>query len=131
VCRAGTCAAGPPLNRETYRIPVGFDLIVDYGASNEVCRLQVPALMPTNEKISSASEMKQRMYDFLADLVPDSSRGKRLGRYDLGVGGISFLVSGHERVTITEVEHANDPFNDKNTITVSFKNENCREVRGK
>ena len=56
---------GPPLNRETYRMPAGFDVIVDYGAGNQVCKIQVPALMPTQEKIARAAEMKQRMYDFL------------------------------------------------------------------
>jgi len=54
-------------------------------------------------------------------------RGKEQGRYDLGVGGVSFLVSGYERVTITEV-YVKDPFNDQNTIAVSFKDENCHQL---
>ena len=53
---------GPPLNRETYRMPAGFDLIVDYGAGNQVCKVQVPALMPTKDKVARAAEMTQRMY---------------------------------------------------------------------
>ena len=71
---------GSPLNRETFHMPARFDLIVDYGAANQVCKLQVPALMATNESISNAAEMQKRMYEFLLDLVPDSMRGNELGR---------------------------------------------------
>jgi hypothetical protein len=38
---------GPPLSREIFRVPPGFDLVADYGGDNQVCKLQVPALMPT------------------------------------------------------------------------------------
>ena len=34
---------GTPLNRETFHMPAGFDLVVDYGANGQVCKLQVPA----------------------------------------------------------------------------------------
>lgn len=77
---------GTPLNRETFHMPAGFDLVVDYGANNQVCKLQVPALMPTTESVANATVMKQRMYDFLSELVPDSIRGKELTR------GMIFLV---------------------------------------
>jgi hypothetical protein len=108
---------GAPLNRETFHMPAGFDLIVDYGAANQVCRLKVPALMPTNAKVSSADDMKQGMYDFLADLVPAAMRGKELGTLILGVGMISFSSTEYEHITIIEVQHAVN-----NTITVTFKN---------
>src|SRR5256885_12283886 len=58
---------GTPLNRENFHMPAGFDLVVDYGASNQVCKLHVPALMPTTEQVSNAAVMKQRMYDFLGE----------------------------------------------------------------
>ncbi len=32
---------GSPLNREIFGIPPGFDLVVDYGGGNRVCKLQV------------------------------------------------------------------------------------------
>jgi hypothetical protein len=122
---------GPPLNRETYRMPAGFDLIVDYSAGNQVCKIQVPALMPTKDKVGRASEMKQRMYEFLADLVPGSLRGKELGRYVEMMGAISMSVIEFEHVTINEVQYANQPFGNDNTITVTFKNEKCQELTGK
>jgi hypothetical protein len=118
---------GPPLHRETFRMPAGFDVIVDYGEGDQVCKIQVPALMPTVEKVARASEMKQRMYDFLADLVPASLRGKEIGRYVGTMGMISMSVIEYEHVTINELEYANQPFSKDNTINVSFKNEGCQE----
>src|SRR5260370_26438733 len=111
---------GVPLNRETFHMPAGFDLIVDYGAANQVCKLEVPALMPKNEKVSNADEMKRRMYDFLADLVPAAMRGKELGRMMEMHGMISISSVEYERVTIHELQYADQPFGN-NTITLTFK----------
>ena len=77
---------GMPLNRETFHMSAGFDLVVDYGANSQVCKLQVPALMPSTERVANGTVMKQRMYHFLSELVPDSIRGKELTR------GTIFLV---------------------------------------
>jgi|ERR1700693_4096168 len=55
---------GPPLNRETFHMPEGFDLVVDYDAANQACKMEVPALMPTNAQVPNIDEMKRRMYDF-------------------------------------------------------------------
>ena len=107
---------GPPLNRETFHMPEGFDLVVDYDAANQACKMVVPALMPTNAKVGNSEEMKKRMYDFLADLVPDSIRGKELGT--LMVGIVSFVE--YEHVTIGELQHA---------ITVTFKNCETRPLQ--
>jgi hypothetical protein len=112
---------GSPLNRETFHMPAAFDLIVDYSAANQVCKLHVPALMPRNESISNAAEMKKRMYEFLGDLVPDSMRGNELGRGTIMMGAVSISSVEYEHVTVSELQSANHPF-DKNTITVSFKN---------
>ena len=121
---------GAPLNRETFRMPIGFDVIVDYGASNQVCKIQVPALMPTKEKVARAAEMKQRMYDFLADLVPPALRGKEVRRMAGMIGMISVFIVEYEQVTMSEVEHANDPFGTDNAITFTFKNHDCQNVTG-
>jgi hypothetical protein len=111
---------GPPLNRETFHMPAGFDLVVDYDAANQVCKLEVPALMPTREGVSNSLEMKKRMYDFLADLVPAAMRGKELGRFASMMGVISFSSIQYEYVTISELQHADQPFGN-NTITITFK----------
>ena len=113
---------GAPLNRETFHMPAGFDLVVDYGSANQVCKLEVPALMPTHEKVSNADEMKRQMYAFLADLMPAAMRGKELGRMMEINGMISISSVEYEHVTINELQYANQPFGSDNTITLTFKN---------
>src|ERR1700733_11949672 len=91
---------GPPLNRETFHMPEGFDLVVDYDAANQACKMEVPALMPTNATVSNSEEMKKRMYDFLADLVPAAMRGKELARSAFMSGMTSISSVEYEYVTI-------------------------------
>jgi len=113
---------GAPLDRETFHIPAGFDLVVDYGVGHQVCKLQVPALMPTDaNKVQNTDEMKQKMQAFLSELVPDSMRGKEMGRGQ-GISGPFHTVSTvmYEQVTITEPAGTN-------TITVQFKNAACQQ----
>jgi hypothetical protein len=106
-------------------MPAGFDLIVDYGAGNQVCKLEVPALMLTNEKVQRASEMNQRMRDFLGDLVPDTMRGKELRRMMSQMGVISMSWVEYEHVTISELNGSNN-----DTITVTFKQTYCQSPTG-
>jgi hypothetical protein len=120
---------GSPLNRETFRIPAGFDLVVDYGAGGQVCRLELPALIhliPAPEKPYRESEMEQRMFVFLAELVPDSMRGLQLTRGVEAMGAISREFVVYEHVTISTTKYANDPF--KGTKTVTFKNSDCQDL---
>jgi hypothetical protein len=114
---------GSPLNRETFHMPAGFDLIVDYGTNNQVCRIEVPSLMPTTEKVARASEMKQRMQDFLAELVPASMRGKELRQFNASTGASSVVSVEYEHVYVAEVQDAN-PFGN-GPLTLTFKNANC------
>ena len=116
---------GAPLNRETFHLPAGFDLVVDYGSNSQVCQFHVPALMPTTEQVARAAAMKQRMYDFLTQLVPDAMRGKELERGVLMMGMVSFSFVEYEHVTVSEREYANQPFSNENTITVTFKGDSC------
>jgi hypothetical protein len=119
---------GSPLNRETFHIPQGFDLVVDYGSGNQACKLEVPALMPTDEKVQNSAVMKQRMYDFLAELAPASMRGKELGRMAQVSGIISLTSIDYEYVTISELQVGNQ--HDRGTITVRFKSYDCQRPAG-
>ena len=119
---------GIPLNRETFHMPAGFDLVVDYGANSQVCKLQVPALMPTTESVENATVMKQRMYDFLSELVPDSIRGKELKRGTIFFGSNSRIFIEYENVMLMESDFG--PFNHDNTITITFKRDDCRSSVG-
>jgi hypothetical protein len=116
---------GSPLDRETYHMPAGFDLVVDYGSNHQVCKLQVPALMPTDEKVSNSDVMKARMYAFLSELIPNSMRGKELGRFMNAMGIQSFLTIDYEHITVGESQDGSNSF--AGTITVSFKTEGCQK----
>jgi hypothetical protein len=117
---------GQPLNREVFHMPAGFDLTVDYGISTRVCKLEVPALMPRDPaaKISSTTELRQRMYDFLADLVPASERGKGGGPIYFRSGLISMTTTEYESVTVSEIQNDSQP--ETGTITIKFKNAGCQ-----
>ena len=119
---------GAPLNRETFHIPAGFDLVVDYGANSQVCKLQVPALMPTTESVANAMVTTQRMHDFLSELVPDSMRGKEINRGMMAMGAISMIFIEYENVMVMESDFG--PFNHDNTITITFKRDDCRSSVG-
>jgi hypothetical protein len=94
---------------ETYHLPQGFDLTVEYGTGNQVCKLEVRAY--------GAFNSRQQMQDFLAELVPDSMRGKELGRLIDYAGGASAVFVEYEHVTISETPNE--------TITVSFHKDDC------
>jgi hypothetical protein len=119
---------GIPLNREPFHMPAGFDLVVDYGANSQVCKLQVPALMPTTESVANATVMKQRMYLFLSELVPDSIRGKELTRGTVFLGSKSMIFIEYENVMVNELDAG--PFNHDNNITITFKRDDCRSAVG-
>ncbi|HLH00486.1 MAG TPA: hypothetical protein VKX49_29545 [Bryobacteraceae bacterium] len=113
---------GAPLSRETFRVPPGFDLVVDYGAGNQVCKLQVPALMPTDT--SNTDDMAQQMRAFLAALVPDSTRGKELKQFMFQTGAFSAVAfEDYEYVTFAQTYRGSN-----DTITVTFKNAGCQQT---
>jgi len=117
---------GPPLQREVFHLPQGFDLTADYSPGQMICRLQVPALMPSEEKVRRAQVMKQRMYAFLADLVPASMRGAELGRSTTVTGLPSITTIEYENVQVDEF-NSGQPFSSGNTITITFKNTACEK----
>jgi hypothetical protein len=112
---------GAPLNRETFHMPQGFDLTVDYGGRNQVCRLEVPAEMPPQPNASGPFNPTQQMQDFLADLVPNSVRGKELSRMMEQMGLAWASIVEYEHATIVETGHGDT----RNPTTVRFKTEGC------
>src|ERR1700678_1380406 len=109
---SGTLRAkfGQPLNRETFRVRTGLDIAVDYGANQQVCAIEIPVLQ--TQKDTDA---------FLAELVPDSMRGKELHRMmgQQGLAWTSFIE--YEHVTISETGHGDT----RNATTVRFKTQGC------
>ena len=115
---------GAPLDRETFHVADGFDLVVDYGPGMAVCKLEVPSLMPSNERVVNLVEQSRRMYEFLMKLIPEMMRGKEMGRR-LTASGINALVSiEYENMIITEPRRTGEEYG-TTTITVRFKDSNC------
>ena len=115
---------GAPLDRETFHVGDGFDLIVDYSPGMAVCKMQVPSLMPSNEKVVNLVEQSRRMYQFLMKLIPETMRGKELGRR-ITATGINALVSiDYENMIITEPRRTGEDYGTI-AITVRFKDSNC------
>jgi hypothetical protein len=100
---------GPPWNRDTFRVRPGLDLAVDYGASGQVCTIEIPAL-PEKEK-----------QGLLTELVPDSARGKELNRFMENFGLAWASSVEYEHVTIVETGQGDT----LNSTTVRFKTQGC------
>jgi len=118
---------GQPLNREVFHLPAGFDLIVDYGTTGQACKLEVPAVMPHEAaKVWNSDVQRQRMYDFLADLVPASTRGKQTGGLTEVFSLTSLTTLEYENVRVSEIQNGGEPESKDNTITVRFKGVSCQ-----
>ncbi len=109
---------GSPLHRETFHVAAGFDMIVDYASGGRVCKLDYT-------KVSNSDVMRQKMYDFLAEIVPVTMRGLRTGGMAEHMGTVSMISTEYENVSIHEMRVATNPFANDNTITVAFKGESC------
>ena len=119
---------GAPIERETFRVPQGFDLVVDYGSGMTVCQLQVPSQMPSDEKVRNLVTLNQRMYDFLTGLIPETMRGKELRRAVMISGINELLMINYENMTIAEPRRTGEQFG-TGTITVRFKDPGCGPAR--
>ncbi len=75
-------------------------------------------------KVWNITVQKQRMYDFLADLVPASMRGKEGTRLFEQLGMISLMTTDYEKVTVSEVQNDTQP--ETGTTTIRFKNTGCQ-----
>jgi hypothetical protein len=117
---------GPPLQREVFHLPQGFDLTADYSLGAQVCKLKVPSLMPSSGTAKSTEAMRQEMYAFLADLVPASMRGAEGRRFVTMSGLVSFHVTEYENVTVAEIRTSGAGSRD-DTITVTFKQQRCAD----
>ena len=111
---------GPPLARETFIARPGIEMIVDYAANGNVCRIQLPPAGPGREP---GVEAVQVVDDFLAELVPLAMRGRELRRLYIAIGAPSMSSVEYENVTISESLQDRR----RTRVTVTFKNEECQQ----
>jgi len=103
---------GPPLARETFTISPDFQVIVDYGPDQQVCRLELPASVTAD--------------DTLLELVPMSMRGKNLGTMFVFMGRASVKMTEYEHVFIGEPQDP-DHHGLRTGVNLVFKREECRD----
>jgi hypothetical protein len=91
---------GAPINRETFHMPEGFDLVVDYNAVRQVCKIEAPALIPASMG------------------VEERTQGTTV------VGRVSVTFSDYGPVSISEMQV--DGEHGKGTLTLRFKAIACQ-----
>jgi hypothetical protein len=85
---------GTPLARQTFLIPAGGEMVVDYAANGNVCRIKLPSIGPDDRQPGVRSP--KAIDDFILKLVPLTLRGKELRRMAQQVG-LSYLSWGRIR----------------------------------
>jgi hypothetical protein len=108
---------GQPLDRETFILSPGFQIIVDYGPDRQACRLELPA--------SSPSGTEQQVDDVLLELVPMSVRGKELGSGLISMSRASIKFTDYEHISIGEPQDPDHPGR-RTGVRVTFKRDECR-----
>ena len=101
---------GSALNRETFMVRPGVELIVNYGPSLQVCSMDLPGTLP-----------KAQSDQILEELVPAAMRGAKEGEL-MGQSGLASVRSvEYQNVTINE-SYTGDT---RTSLTVVFKNAGC------
>ena len=111
---------GPPLDRETFMVRPGIEMVVDYGSGRQVCQIQLPS---GEHMVGSVPGVvtKQQVDEVLAEVVPFSVRGKEINHGIIATGAPMFYFTYYEHVNIGEVK-----VNGTGTgITVTFKDPVC------
>jgi hypothetical protein len=108
---------GAPLDRETFMVRPGIEMVVDYGPSRQVCRIQLPSGIKIVGSVPPGQVTKQQIDEVLGDVLPPWIRGKRLNSYLGATGAASaFSLVEYENISIGEVGQR---------MTVTFKDSTC------
>jgi hypothetical protein len=112
---------GPPLDRETFTVRPGIEMIVDYGPSKSVCRIQLPSGMRIVGTVPLGTVTKQQIDEILDEVIPPAIRGKEIKRGLTAMGAAMFSLTDYEHVSIGEAQNADIG----KGITVTFKDAAC------
>ena len=113
---------GPPLDRDTFTVRPGVEMVVDYGPGKQVCRIELPSGMQIVGTVPAGTITKQQIDEVLNEVVPPSIRGKELNRRMVATPGARmFFVTEYENVTIGELQVDGVG----KGITVTFKDAAC------
>jgi hypothetical protein len=114
---------GPPLDRETFTVRPEIEMTVYYGPAKQACIILLPSGMSIVGKPSPDVITKEQMKEVLAEVVPDSVRGKEIKKGALGAGILRVVYTEYEYVTIDERFKSEIGTG----IVVTFKDPACRK----
>ena len=112
---------GAPLDRETFTVRPGIEMIVDYGPNKHVCLIRLPSGEDYGGTIPDDAITKQRIDQVLDEVVPFSMRGKEVYRMLTATGGPTVTIVIYEHVTIREMKVGSEG----KGITVTFRDLEC------
>jgi hypothetical protein len=112
---------GPPMERETFTVRPGIEMVVDYGLSKQVCRIQLPSGTQYGGTIQEGAVTKQRIEEVLDEVVPASMRGKEINKGTFMSGLLSVSMTIYEHLTISESNNGQRGTG----ITVTFNDSGC------
>ena len=112
---------GVPLDRETFTVRPGIEMVVDYGPNKQACRIHLPSGRQIVGTVSPGEITKQQIDEVLNEVVPPSIRGKETNQGVEAFGLPMLVFTEYEHVTITEMKNGDDG----QGITVIFKDSAC------
>jgi len=104
---------GEPLARETFQVRPNLEMVVNYGPSRHVCRIELPY-----------TAGKQQVDAMIDELVPPLLRGKETVRNLWIFGGYSMSSKLYEHVTISRPLDS-DQSNSGPGVTITFNRPDC------
>jgi hypothetical protein len=120
----------PPMDRETFTVWPGIEMIVDFGPAKQVCRIHLPSGIDTGGNMPDGVVSKLLIDNVLEEVVPSSTRGKALdqGIWAFGAALVpSSSETKYEQVTISEFK-----IDGVGTgITVTFNYSGCPRLTAK
>jgi len=112
---------GVPVDRETFTVRPGIEMVVDYGPSKQVCRIQLPSGIQIVGEVPPGAITKQQIDEVLNEVVPSSIRGKEINRMVAATGTIMAFVTDYEKIDLTEMKNGAVAAG----VTVVFKDPAC------
>jgi hypothetical protein len=112
---------GAPLDRETFTVRPGIEVVVDYGPNKQVCRIQLSSGMRIAGAVPTGAITKQQIDEVLNEVVPPSIRGREVGRGLIATGAPMLATTEYEHVSINELQVGGVG----KGIAVTFKDPSC------
>jgi hypothetical protein len=118
---------GPPLDRETFTVRPGVEMVVDYGSGKQVCRIQLPFGIQYGGTVPADAVTKKMIDTILEEVVPPSIRGREIKKMMVMTpAAYSSSMVDYEHITILEEKTAGVEIG----ISVTFKDAACQKFQG-